>query len=417
MKNFLLVLLIGSMTPLARAQDSTQVFFSQDADTLVRQRFIDRYENVFMTRVPTRQIFKLSVTGSELQGAGFHLGYEYKLTPSLSLEASVFTVLNPYNTGLVHEMVRFDYRNVDVWANARMRWYYNMKKRIDKGLNANNFSGAYIGASYEHLLHRSARFPNPNTGRAALLFGFQTRFLNHGFADFALGLYQREPGYFSNYQSSSAFVAPENFVLGSRFNIGLAVGDWKKSATAPLCDVIFCDELVRGQWKVQAPYFVLGLRNQVVRSELAYERALGKTSFSVQADAGIYLAHQAIFRETYNTNTALNAGLSLRYYFLQKFQARRGKGGSNLSGPYAAFSGGYGRNKAHSRSDFPSVPEVSRVSTGFSVTPALGYQQRLFGKLYIDASLFYLKPIAAGAESFFFARPYLSSRMTIGFTF
>ncbi|MCE7067168.1 hypothetical protein [Dyadobacter sp. CY326] len=58
MKKFLLALIMLNVFQLAYAQDSTNVSFSQEVDTLVKQRFIDRYENLFMTKVPTGQMFK-----------------------------------------------------------------------------------------------------------------------------------------------------------------------------------------------------------------------------------------------------------------------------------------------------------------------------------------------------------------------
>jgi hypothetical protein len=50
----------------SHAQDSIKVSYSQEPDMLVKQRFIDRYENVFMTKVPTRQMFKVGYQGSEV---------------------------------------------------------------------------------------------------------------------------------------------------------------------------------------------------------------------------------------------------------------------------------------------------------------------------------------------------------------
>jgi hypothetical protein len=264
MNRILITLLVLGIAQVSFAQDSLKVSFSQEPDTLVKQRFIDRYENVFMTKVPTRQMFKLAVVGSEIQGSGFNLAYEYKVLPSLSVEASVYAQVSRYNDGLAYNLLHLGVQNVNVWANVKARWYYNMNKRIAKGLNANNFSGAYIGASYEQSLYRPNAFSGRNTARVGLLYGFQSRFFNHGFVDFGVGIYQRELGQFYEFEGSSAFLATENLVLGTHFNIGLAVGDWKRSKKTLLCDVIFCDEQVNGQLKVQAPNIVLGLRNQVV---------------------------------------------------------------------------------------------------------------------------------------------------------
>ncbi|WAC14811.1 hypothetical protein [Dyadobacter pollutisoli] len=399
------------------AQDSIKVSYSQEADTLVKQRFIDRYENVFMTKVPTRQMFKVSAVGSEVQGTGFNFAYEYKVLPSLSLEASIYTQLSRFNGGLANELLHFDSRAVNVWANAKARWYYNMNKRINKGLNANNFSGVYIGASYEQSVYMQNFSANKNGTRFGLLYGFQNRIFNHGFTDFSIGLYQRDLGQFYDFEGASAPWAVKNFVLGTQFNIGLAVGDWKKAKTTPLCDVLFCDELIRGHWKVQAPNIVLGFTNQIVRSEVAYERAIGNTPLSAQADVGVNLFHQSFSGGTHFTYFSAGANLALRYYFLQRYQARHGKGGGNFSGPYASLIASYIRGSYNSSSIFQPDGGMDEVVNNLNATAALGYQQRLFKRLYIDLSLFYLKPVKSPSFVIGGSRPYFSSKMTIGFTF
>jgi hypothetical protein len=113
----------------------------------------------------------------------------------------------------------------------------------------------------------------------------------------------------------------------------------------------------------------------------------------------------------------MGANLALRYYFLQKYQARHGKGGSNFSGPYAGLIAGINRNTSKSSTVFRPGADEHQSSSAFSVTPALGYQQRLFKRLYIDVSVFYLKPYPLGDNYFSNRRPFFSSKMTVGFTF
>jgi hypothetical protein len=414
MNRILTALLFLSIAQVTFAQDSLKVSFSQEQDTLIKQRFIDRYENVFMTKVPTRQMFKLAVVGSLIQGSGFNFAYEYKLLPSLSVEASVYAQVSRFNDGLAYNLLHLGIRNVNVWANAKARWYYNMNKRMAKGLNANNFSGAYIGASYEQSLYMP-NGSNKNAGRLGLLYGFQSRFFNHGFVDFAVGLYQRELGQFYPFENSPAFLATENFVLGTHFNIGIAAGDWKRSKKTPLCDVMFCDELIQGHLKVQAPNITIGLKNQIVWTEVAYERAIGKTPLSAQVNVGLNYFNQKMTQGTGTTAFSADANLALRYYFLQRFQQRHGKGGGNFSGPYAGLIAGFSRNNIKSSNIFQ--PEINESSSQFNGAAALGYQQRLFKKLYIDVSMFYQKPFPVGSQYISGLRPLFSSKMAVGFTF
>ena len=192
MKKSLAQLFLLLLFHCAYAQDSIPVTFRQEPDTLTKQRFIDRYENVFMTKVPTKQMFKLGTIASLVQGIGISLGYEYKVFPSLSIEASVYSQLNSDNVGLAYQLRYLDLRRINFWANAKARWYYNMNKRIESGQNANNFSGAYVGFTYEQSVLRGRYLVDRNDSRFGFLYGFQSRFFNNGFIDFSLGLYQKE---------------------------------------------------------------------------------------------------------------------------------------------------------------------------------------------------------------------------------
>ena len=66
---YILLLLWILLKPLtAAAQDTIRVTYSEESDTLtVHQKFIDRYDNVFMTRVPTKHIVKAGYRTSDLR--------------------------------------------------------------------------------------------------------------------------------------------------------------------------------------------------------------------------------------------------------------------------------------------------------------------------------------------------------------
>ncbi|MCE6987975.1 hypothetical protein [Dyadobacter sp. CY323] len=417
MKKYLWLLCIQSIIQASYAQDSVNVLFSQESDTLVKQRFIDRYDNVFMTKVPTRQMFKVGYQGSEVQGMGINFSYEYKLLPSLSVEAALFAQFSRFNGGMANELLHFNWKQVNVWANAKARWYYNMNSRIETGLNANNFSGPYVAFTYDQSLYLRDSYSNKNTGRIGLLYGFQSRFFNHGFVDFSVGVFNKEIGQFTFFEDTKAFWKPDNFILGTNLNIGLAIGDWKKTTAAPFCDVIFCDELVKGQWKVQMPNISIGVRNQIVRTEVDYERKLGKSPLSVQGGAGMSLYNSTRYQSMHDRYFSVGANAQFRYYFLRNLMERRGKGASDLSGPYAGVEGGYGIY--FSKSQFNYQPEFnSNTKTrSWNTSLLLGYQQRLFSRIYIDASLIYMKGFASGTTYPGQSKPVFTSKMTVGFTF
>jgi hypothetical protein len=416
MKQGLTALLLLIFCRIAAAQDSIPVTFHQESDTLVKQRFIDRYENVFMTKVPTRQMFKVAAVASEIQGAGINFGYEYKVIPALSVEASIYSQLSEFNMGLANELAHFSWKGMNLWANVKGRWYYNMNKRIERGLNANNFSGAYVGFSFEQTLLLSDSYMHANTSRLGLLYGFQSRFLNNGYIDFAAGLFQKKIGPYNILENPTRF-NPKNFVLGTQANIGLAFGDWKKNAARPLCDVLRCDESINGQLKIAMPDIAIGLKNQLVRANVAYEQRIGRSPLSVQLSPAVSLDKVSVTNFLNATYFQAGASLEVRYYFLQKYLMRRGKAGENFSGPYAGLSAGY--YFASNKVSFKYQPEHNEhvkyriLSTNLQ----LGYQQRLFKRLYIDGSIFYGKQRLSGFELTGGSPPFLSSKMSIGWTF
>lgn len=157
--------LLCCLNATGHSQDS----FSTDTTLFAeirKQKFIDRYENVFMTKVPTRNMLKVGVNPFMgryaalrsdqllMNFANLMVGYEYKLHNSFSVG------INVSGTGGVWRYEGFDWGAVNGVANVsgQFRWYYDMNHRIKKGLSASNFSGNYIGIVYEHTLERGAGY-------------------------------------------------------------------------------------------------------------------------------------------------------------------------------------------------------------------------------------------------------------------
>ncbi|TLV02895.1 hypothetical protein [Dyadobacter luticola] len=386
------------------AQEKTAVTFSQEPDTLVKQRFIDRYENVFMTKVPTRNMFKLGLSqyyqavpyplsdDKTLNNLSLHLGYEVKFLPAFSLALSGHFPLYGVNAP-----IRESWQNTVI--DAQLRWFVNMRRRIKSGKSANNFSGNYAALFFN--------IPGTveNDPKAGIKFGFQRRFLNHGYMDFSFALFK------SVFDYSYGFGAT-GLQFSTQASMGIALGDWKKSATAPFCDILRCDEFQGQQWKIRLPELTVGYYLNRIRVGVAFERKI-KTSpwtVNVQLDAAMnngfnYLRHDNQIEIGYDPNTYLPIyrifpytlvysrekiaifSVQPRYYFLQKQQQRRGKGGNGLSGWYAGLHTEYNYYKGK-HSDVRGVDlksETNMIQAG----PLLGFQLRAFRRGYIDLNTSY----------------------------
>lgn len=248
-----------------------------------------------------------------------------------------------------------------------------------------------------------------------MLYGFQSRFFNRGYVDFAVGLFNRDT-YAYAATSTHHFFKKEDLVLTTHSSFGIAFGDWKRAAQTPACDVLFCDEKIQHQWKLQIPDAVIGLKDQRGRAGLAYELKIGNKNSPLSAEVSIdSWIHRRRDRSMYDQLSYYATGeLQLRYYFLQLRQIRKGRGGSNFSGPYAGIAVNY--SFSGDKLDY-GTGESHEAKYRYARMPLyLGYQQRLFGRIYIDGSLFYSRHLNSGAN-LVGNRYFFGSKLNIGFTF
>ena len=291
----------------AKAQ-SDSLRFSQESGTLQKQRFIDQYDYVFMTKEPTKWIVKMTAQSVHFVGSNYTLlqrknigitplwlSFERKISPSFSLQlgASYFTrdylPISENGIPIVRNLFSSFYNPIPTLGDAGValgsvegRWYYDLKKRIDVGKSANNFSGNYFGLRLEKAFNQPLD-QNPtelsyasnqkyNTDyqfeqfkhRISLVYGVQRRFLKHGLIDFGLHLYRNSyqqirnqvtflngdntvystnPGsdFWKNIQGNWSDVGTRNeFAIRTEMRVGLAFGDFKKNPKRPLCDVLRC---------------------------------------------------------------------------------------------------------------------------------------------------------------------------------
>jgi hypothetical protein len=381
LKTFTPILLFTLLAMPLRAQDTTSITFSEEAIKLEDQRFVDRYENVFMTKIPTKRIFKLGYTATAYKGIGLTAAFEYKVFPFLSFEAAIYSRTAHEGDGIYLERVFRQLSGRNLFASAGSRWYPNMTRRIARQQSANNFTGSYVSLLYERSL--GAIQYGHVRDHFSLTYGFQSRFLTSGFLDFSLGLYYLRPHvewYPSSTPATTEFRV-NNLVFASRSLIGLAFGDWGRTNIGPLCDVLHCDYLVRQHFKVRLPEVNIGLRNQSFRVEIGYERKVGNSPFSLNLNIRNGTERSKSYFDILTLLGRTEVQAQLRYYYLQKSQVRTGKASDNLSGLYVGAHFGYrwDYERYNGREKYSSRSPVAGIS--------IGYQQRLFHKLYFDSAV------------------------------
>lgn len=389
MKRLFFVIIFAFFIDISFAQDTTRIVFSQEADTLVKQRFIDRYENVFMTKVPTRHMFKiglsqyyqaipLTLSDNELPfNSSLHLGYEFKFLPSFSLAIAGHFPYFGTNIPLAGTLSA-------TVMDAQIRWFYDMRKRIKSGRSANNFSGNYVAINY--TVPGTYQF-SPHMG---IKLGFQRRFLNSGFMDFAIALQQEV--------LSFDFSMKQNLTLSSQASFGFAFGDWKRTGVLPLCDLLLCDETITDQWKIRFPELTFGYYLNRARIGIGYERKISQKPFSLnfQFDLGLnrgfnYIRSKSFSGENggifadYSHEAVPRFTFQPRYYITQKRRRLQGKSGNGLSGIYTGMNSEYsyyfGRHEI-----IAGLGGDNRVIKKHIINAGLllGMQQRLFSHGYLD---------------------------------
>lgn len=396
MKLNLLIAFIFFINLKSFGQDTISVTYSQELDTLDDQRFMDKYENIFMTKVPTRHLVKIGISRyyqalsyaltddqAIFNNAFINAGYEFKFLPAFSIALSGHI---PFaNAG--HNLHKsLDYAVFD----SQLRWFFEMKKRVKSGNAASNFSGNYLALAYIIPGTFNIR------PRAGIKLGFQRRFLNSGFMDFAVALQK------SNF--SGQFF--RNLSFSTQASFGFAFGDWKKSKTAPLCEVLLCDLQDKDQWKILLPELTFGSELNRVRLGVGYERKLKNSPFSLnfQFNLGLsrgmdYLISTMSFRGNdysergskliHSTEFLPSFSFQPRYYILQNKQRITGKGSNGFSGLYAGLNSEY--SYYYGKHSFRDMLTEIILSRNHSIAGGIlvGFQQRLFNHGYLDLNSSY----------------------------
>ncbi|WP_218132975.1 hypothetical protein [Dyadobacter soli] len=394
------MLLVGLVNATnAFCQDTTQITFTEEYDSLPPVRFIDRYENIFMNKIPTRNIFKFGISQYQqstpfalyndkgFKNSAAQISYEHKLAPQFSI--GVFG-----QVPLVGNAIPLSWIFENIAVGGQLRWYYDMKGRIESGRSANNFTGNYAAIEYTTILPSSIR------QALALRTGFQRRFLNNGFLDLSIGLRKNDP-----FEQKNLF---NNWNLFTEINLGLAVGDWKRTAKPLLCDLIRCDQQVNQHFKIQIPDLKFGKMQKALGTSVAYEILLGEMpiSFNFQYDLNLQSAFNYLHGriktdwfggwyayETKSREQAHIFSIQPRFYLNQKRKLRLGKVGSDLSGIYAGINSEYAVYRGiHTRpSRWDDVIKIQLQeftfklnSENFRAGPLMGIQQRLFKNGYVD---------------------------------
>lgn len=382
----------------AFGQDSLGIISTQQEMGEVRkQRFIDRYENVFMTKEPTRHMLKVGLmpfygwrSGERHRdysgNIGISVGYEYKVAPAFSIGIEGF-----FSGGVASWAGEKGMRFLgESGVSVQSRWYYEMKNRIRGGHSASNFSGNYLGITYDRYINWYSGIYRSVFSRIGVEWGMQRRFFNRGFVDFGAGIYYQfgsrmwsDTSRAENVEIVS--IKRDGLKISSRATIGLALGDWKKKTGLPFCEVLRCQEIVRSQFTIAWPEFLLSRHSQSLAGGLGYEHKLFRSvSAKVRVDG--FILNQPLRMENMEGRVfaaeAISA-LQLRYYAFQRKLRKTGRGGHDLNGFYVGplvEHSVFGNRWVTQDQGEKERSTINAVRWGI----VAGYQRSLFKNAYVD---------------------------------
>ena len=400
MKKLLLIIhFTFSIIHFSFTQDSLR--YSQEQGTLEKQRFIDQYD--YIARESTKWMPKVFIDRSG-NSLALRLGVERKLSSSFSLGVNISTPVgsNSNQKSLIYSE-----------TNTELRYYFNIKKRIESGASNDNFSGNYAGLRYGLplvfknqldqplvILNKPFAISNTLSNRSVgLTIGMQRRYLKKIFFDFSLLLSQ------TSYQK---FILEPNLErrlekysvwgFSTELRYGLVFGNWKRGKRTPFKNVMRFYEEERSMLKVDWPLLRIGQNGQNATVRIGYERKIRKSSFSIHVGAtqiynrsyssgspfsalndSIRIPSSARYNSLLSTQSETIITLQGRYNLLQ----RKNKLANNLSGIYIGANMNYERLSITQRFDNTNLDndnEQQRLRAGL----LLGFQVRLFKNGFID---------------------------------
>lgn len=400
-----LLLLVSLNGIFAQTTDTVFVSVSRDSGALEKNKFIDRYDDAFGTYVPSKWLFKWDLaallpqtasnynTLSSSISSALRFSVERKLSPGFSINAT-YAYGFGYNSFLRFSTIGGVYTNNLSRHEFAIepRWYFGMKKRMEQGKGANNFSGNYIGLELRHGRRQNAaedNLPKTEFNAASLRFGLQRRVFKHGYFDISTGLG-------INHFPATPFTTERTALISdARIGVGLALAKPKTSLekSPDYCNALQCFREERRMWKVDLYNMlqIYTLDNIKLNLNVAMEQKLGNSPFSVEVSGA--LSGQTIDYEGFNyTADQLSWGSKLqlqgRYYYNLKKRIAMGKSGNNLSGAYLALQSSVSYSRANIQSVISNVPaEGSYQNTQMLNGLVWGIQYRIFKRAFIDFNL------------------------------
>jgi hypothetical protein len=396
MKYLIFIITFFSVTTRLFSQDSINV--RTEIDTFKQSNYEGQFDYVFSRKEPQKQLFKSGILNALSGGHSEMFSYERKIGEDISLHFSL-NMLKSLGLSTDRILGRDITDSTTYESEPRLgfsfepRWYFNMKRDIKNGLNANNFHGSYLGLRTSFEIETSpinnvrsnsdstSFFSTPQNDynhyiSNELCFGIQRRILKYQYIDFGIstGIRTRIRTEIPTEQRQTQWIFNYRLAYGFLLN-----GSSKGKNNAAKCDALRCFEEEHSMLKIGLSNLINQLNERRFTGilSIAYEQKIPKTQFSIESSISIggNLHTKSDTKVSkFENKYGFIIGVMPRYYYDLKKRIAKGESADNLSGGYFGVKFDYSQAKWYS-----NLKEQS-VGTTF----LYGSQQRILQHLGFD---------------------------------
>lgn len=421
MKN--LIIYLTFFFPLvANAQtDSTKVSYSEEkVESFEKTTLIDEYEKAFGgNRIITsalRMNFAKSPFLPNLNTFQYRLKDIFNnAVPQIQFEQKI---------GIDKSVIAsFDWNRNSFITNYNIglesRWYYRMKERVSIGVQKPNITGKYLSLKVEYSPYkyrvtyadRLGSFISGNfKPKTTYSLNWGTQFGNNVNFGLSAGIQQ---GTESTINEEGIWLDPKRgaktinwfITTNAQLSLGLYLPA-KRKVTSEYCDFLQCNYEVKQLLKLNLNNaFYLDRYLQTAKLDLAYERKIGYSPFSVNSNITGGFTNDYTYAQRGDRNPYAEILFSpikthfigytysiseqVRYYLNMRKKIIKGKTAGNLNGVYVGLVGNYRAGEYHSNSINEFLYSNSK-QTNLNVGPLVGYQVQTNRKSFVDVSASYV---------------------------
>lgn len=364
-----------------------------DLEEKKEYELLSNYEITSGKNLDTKSLFKLTTNGRILSAV--EVAFEQKIGKSFSLSLNADIDYAFLSEDYVNPAGQAFHNQLELYVDGR--YYLQQRKQIENGFGS-NLNGIYINTgvgAYVSAIYKDVELDNFKR-QTHFGIGVQSRFLKHGVVDLNLK---------ARFEARTRSISPTIITPTIRVGFALSRNYQSLDFKTNRCNILKCFDERRYQFKIpingaadfraldltRFNYHKFGFLN--LSPDLIFELRLFRgVSLNTRFGFTLNQLYDRIDGFTFaKTLSGLNYTNNVRWYFLKRRNIASGKSADNLSGIYlesdftVLFNNHYTSDKIF-EADYYFRHRQITTEIGLN----LGYQTRLFDRLYLDVRAYAL---------------------------